>query len=117
MDDSPKNLPTTVEFKPPTNGRGADGRFTTGNRGGGRPREPQSIAEAVQKALTPRRVKAIVEQAIRDAESGDRFARKWLTEIMKAVPCPDQPIPDGVFLAILSEMMANVETARVDQIQ
>ena len=56
-----------------TGGHDAHGRFALGNKKGrGRPpRDGKRYAAILAKALTPRRWRAIVERAIRDATEGD----------------------------------------------
>ena len=67
------------------NDRGRNGRFVPGNPGGpGRPTGTAiaSYLEALTDAVTPTRWAKVIERAVKDAESGDRHAREWLSKYL-----------------------------------
>jgi hypothetical protein len=77
------------------------GRFIKGNSGGpGRPKKSREerYYKITMMTCTFEDWKIIVERAIRDAQKGDQYARKWLSDYLVGVP--DQPLSGGVEILV-----------------
>ena len=77
--------------------RSSDGRFLPGSKGSpGRQKRKTERAylAKMQSICTPDRWGKVVEQAMTDAENGDRYARDWLSKYLVPVPEPMPPEPE-----------------------
>jgi len=68
--------------------RNAKGHFIKGTSGnpGGRSKAKTDYVALLRKAVTPDKWKAIIDVAIRDAVTGDRYARTWISDYLLGKP-------------------------------
>ena len=60
--------------------RTSKGTFAVGNKGGGRKKYPVNYSSILATCVTAASWKRVVKKAIAQAESGDKYAREWLSD-------------------------------------
>ncbi len=88
------------------------GRFTVGNPGG--PGRPRKLTQSEYQAATLALVavdgwEQVVTKALEDAQSGDKHARRWLSDYVLGHPSAPSVV-DGIALSTLTRLIGLLRT-------